>query len=62
MMELRFSVMVDVPVKGRRRAMAKAAREVMLKLAAELIQCSVTLDGEEEPAPPPVKRRTTKAR
>lgn len=43
-MELRFSVVVDVPENPEREDVARATRQFLLKLAAELIQCSVRAD------------------
>lgn len=48
-MELKFSVEIELPEKGGRAAMQRAARLIMLKLAAELIQCSVAADEPETP-------------
>lgn len=47
MMEMKFSVVLEVPAIGGRRRMTRAARELMLKLASELIRCSVASDDED---------------
>lgn len=56
MMELKFVVQVEVPDRAGRRAIMRAARDVMLKLAAELIRCSVASDTDDDD-----ERRTTRA-
>jgi hypothetical protein len=57
MMELRFVVQIGLPDRSGRKAMARAARDLLHRLAVELIRCSADQDPDAAPMRATTRRR-----